>query len=75
MNTVREDQVRKLMSAANKGMMAVAQGTSAAEVYSAYLSMARNAVQLAIETRTDTSDIRSALLGMLAMCDSPGKVH
>ena len=75
MNTVREYQVRRLMTAANDGMKSVAEGTTAEEVYAAYLSMARNAVVLAQETRPDNSDIRQALLDILALCEPPGKVH
>jgi hypothetical protein len=75
MNIVREDIVRKLMTAANSGMKEVAQGTSAEEVFAAYLTMTRNAVLLAKDTRSDNSDIRNALMSMLILLDTPGKVN
>lgn len=75
MNTVREDQVRRLMTAANTGMKQAAQGTSAEEVFAAYLTMTRNAVLLAKDTRPDNSDIRNALMSMLMLLDTPGKVN
>lgn len=75
MNIVREDQVRRLMTAANAGMKHAAQGTSAEEVFAAYLTMTRNAVLLAKDTRPDNSDIRNALMSMLMLLDTPGKVN
>lgn len=76
MHTVREDVVRKLMTAANEGMKSAAAGTSADEVYSAYATMFRNAITVAVEGGADTTGIRVALQEMLALCDTtPGKVH
>lgn len=75
MNQVRPDKVRELMTAANSGMKHVAQGTSAEEVFSAYLNMTRNMVLLATESRRDNTDIRNALVGMLLLLDTPGKVN
>jgi len=56
-------------------MKHVAQGTSAEEVFSAYLNMTRNMVLLATESRRDNTDIRNALVGMLLLLDTPGKVN
>jgi hypothetical protein len=75
MNRVREDVIQTLMSAANSGMKSQAQGSSADEVFSAYLNLARNAVALAVEMKRDNTDILNALLGMVALLDTPGKVH
>lgn len=76
MQVVREDKVRMLMSAANEGMMAAAKGTNADEVFSAYLSLAQNAVRTAIEMKRPTHDLRRLLLQIVALTDpTSGKVH
>lgn len=65
-----------MVLAAANGMKTVAEGTYAEEVYSAYLTMARNAVQLAKESGRENSDIRMALQSMLELLDGPPeKVH
>lgn len=72
MHTVRPDKVQGLMTAANRGMKAVAADTTGDEVYAAYLTMARNAVLLARDSRRDNQDIREALMAMLLLCETPG---
>lgn len=63
------------MDAANKGMKSASDDTNADEVYAAYLTLARNAIAVARDTRRNNSDIREALMEMLLLCDAPRKVH
>lgn len=72
---VRPDVVTSLMDAANSGMKAAAAGSTGDEVFAAYLTLARNAVEIARTTRRDNQDIREALMSMLVLLDTPGQVH
>lgn len=72
---VRPEKVNTLMTAANRGMKSATADTTSDEVFTAYLTLARNAVEVALDTRRDNRDIQSALMSMLLLTDSPRKVH
>lgn len=60
--------IHRLVDAAMIGMAAVAQGTTASEVFSAQFTMAHQAVRVALASGTKKSDIRSILNMMLLEC-------
>lgn len=67
----RESVVRALMDAANAGMIEVAKGSTANEVFSAHLSNARNAVIVAKSLGVPAETLRKAVQKILLYCDDP----
>ncbi len=68
MTTPREEVIRELMQAANAGMIEAAEGSTASEVYSAYLTMAKCALQTARESGADMSILRDAVGLLMLEC-------
>ena len=58
--------VRKLVAAGLEGMMAVAEGTSAAEVTSACMTITLNTIQAAKERGADLEGFRDGIARMYA---------
>lgn len=64
----RSEVVDRLMKAANDGMTQAAQGTTAGEVLSAYLTLALKAVQVAREAGADMDSVRAGCERILLEC-------
>jgi hypothetical protein len=65
----RESKIRELMKAAHEGMLPLAGEASAAEVFSAYLTMAGHSIEAAKTMGVPAEALREAILGMLVPCD------
>ena len=67
----RPEKVRELVSAANSAMLALAEGTSTNEIFSAYFTLASHALDTAKEMGVSTEALQNIVYAMLIRCDNP----
>ena len=68
MTMPREDKVRELMFAANEGMQQIADTATAAEVFSAYFTLAACAIETARRLGVPVAAIRDAISELWLWC-------
>ena len=75
MTAPREDKVRMLAEAANRGMAEAIEGCTAQEVFSAYLTLAATIIQVMVEMNVPSRAIRHSIEQLLVRCPVEGKVN